>query len=159
MEYKWEPLVYLLNTGLAELGERSWQETGNDKGLCSYNPDWERYKRMEDENILRFMAVREEGNLVGYASVIMTSSFHDKDVICAIVQDFFLAPESRKGFAGVKLFWVLEEHLKNLGVKQIAAAERLMVSADKGGVGKVFEYLDFHCNERIWTKCFIEGNA
>lgn len=158
MEFRWEPLSYLLDTGLHQLAERHWNEVGYDKDLLKYNPNWPQYKAMEDQNILRWMALRIDGALVGYASVIITQSLHDRDVCCAIVQDFYLAPEHRKGFAGVKIFWVLETQLKALGVKHIAAAERIMTAPEERSTSKLFEYLGFHSDERIWTKS-IGGHA
>lgn len=157
LTFQWEPINHLLNTGINELGMKSWEETWTEDGF-KYDPDWARYKRMEEENILRFLAVRKEGNLVGYASVILTSSFHDRDTCCAIVQDFYLDVDSRKGSSGIKLFWVLEEQLKALGVNYIFVAEKLHIKADKGGLGKMLEYLNFNCHEKVWTK-HIEGTA
>lgn len=154
MQYRWEPLSYLLLTGINDLGARSWEENGYDKDILTYNPDWERYKRLEAENILRFMAIRDEEALVGYASVIITNSFHDKDICCAIVQDFYVVPEKR-GFAGLKLFSFLEEQLETLGVNHMAAAERLK---NNNRTGRLFEHLGFHSDERIWTKS-IGGHA
>lgn len=154
VEYRWEPLNYLLQTGLHELGERSWQENGYEKDLLTYNPDWHKYQRLQDENVLRFLAVRDNRILIGYASIIVTQSFHDRNITCAIVQDIYLSPEYRKGFAAVRFLWFLEEQLKHLNVNNVSIGERL----NGRPTGKLFEYLGYKSEERIWTKA-LEGNA
>lgn len=148
MQYRWEPLNYLLQTGLAQLGALSWQESGNDKDIFEYDPDWARYGRMEQADILRFIGVRDDDELVGYASVIITDNLHDKKVCCAIIQDIFILPEKRKNHAADNLLTFAESQLLDIGVQHIALAERLMV----GSVGRWLKWRGYHSNERIWTK-------
>lgn len=151
LTFSYEPLAWLLQCGLAVLAARSWQESWADSGL-HFDPDWERYQRMEDEGLMRLLAVRKKGELVGYASVLVGHNLHDRKALCAVVQDFFMAPEARGGFNGLKLFLVLETSLKALGVKQIALAERLDAFKERGGMGKFFSRLGMQCAEKIWTK-------
>lgn len=152
LQYRFEPLNYLLQTGLVDLGERSWSEIGNDKQTFQYNPDWHEYERMQQQDMLRFLAVRDDtGLLVGYASVIVRHNLHDKNVLCAIIQDIYLEPEHRKGMGAFKRFeQTLEGLLKGIGVKHIAVAER--ENDPRGGVGEVYRRLGFNSCERIWTK-------
>lgn len=153
INFRWEPLNHLLQSGLAELGARSWEECGNDKDVFSYDPDWARYGRMEKSDVLRFVAVRENDELIGYASVIITDNLHDKKICCSIIQDIFIAPEKRRGTgAADKLMDFLEAQLIAIGVKHISAAERLMGQKEKGGVGRWLARRGYHSNERIWTK-------
>lgn len=154
MMFRWEPLSYLLQTGLAELGARSWDESGNDKHLFEYDPDWARYGRMEKSDCLRFIAVRDDAeDLVGYASIIITDNLHDRKIPCGIVQDIFITPEKRKGtHAGDKLMDFIEAQLASVGVQHVSVAERLMV----GNVGKWLERRGYHSNERIWTKTLVK---
>ena len=158
MQIRWEPLSYLLNTGLAELGERSWGEIGNDKDIFEYDPDWFRYQQLQQDDILRFLAVRDDvGLLIGYASVVVQYNIHDRKILCAIVQDIYLEPESRKGFDSVKFFLnMLEDHLAKIGVKHLSIAER--ENDERGGVGPVYKRLGFKSCERIWTKCLANSS-
>lgn len=153
MQYRFEPLNYLLNNGLNELGLRSWAEVGNDKQLFKYNPDWARYQRMEDIETLRFMAVRDDADiLIGYASIIVGTNIHDRDVLCAVIQDIYLSPENRMGMKSAREFIVdnIEKALKGIGVKHLSIAER--ENDPRGGVGAVYQRLGYGSNERIWTK-------
>lgn len=152
MQFTWEPLNHLLGTGLAELGERSWSEIGVDKDVFNYNPDWYQYQKLQDNDMLRFMAVRDDdGILIGYASVVIQRNLHDRTVLCAIVQDIYLDPESRKGYATARQFiQTLEKQLTLIGVKHLSIAER--ENDPRGGVGAVYSRLGFNSVERIWTK-------
>lgn len=124
LEMRWEPLNYLLKTGLAELGARSWDECGLDKDTFNYDPDFARYGRMEEANILKFLAVRDEGELVGYASVIITQNLHDRNVSVGIVQDVFIAPERRAGGTADKLMDTLESQLMSIKCQHLSIAAR-----------------------------------
>ena len=60
-----EPLSYILNNGLRELSHEAFLEV--EDGKEEYNPDWVGYQTQENNNILRFVSLRENGNLIGYA--------------------------------------------------------------------------------------------
>jgi len=152
MMQRFEPLVYLMKTGLPELGERSWNEIGNDRDILKYDPDWAQYAQMESNNVLRFFALRDESeNLVGYASVILLNNLHDRKILCAYVQDLYIEPEHRKGYMAFRDFYnTLEGHLKGIGVKHITMGER--ENDPRGGVGAVYKRLGFDSCERLWTK-------
>lgn len=152
--YGFEPLADLLADGLARLAKRSWQESWGASGL-HFNPDWQRYQRMEQAQLLRMVAVRAGGALVGYASLMLHPNLHDRTALCAVVQDVFLLPEMRRGCAGIKLFRLIIAYVQAAGVRQLAVAERLKVAAEKGGTGKLFAFLGLRCDERIWTKMFV----
>ncbi len=148
MEFRWEPIEMMLQSGLEFLGAASWNECGNDKGTFDYDPDFARYGRMEKANILRFVAVRDKDELVGYASVIITDNLHDKKICCGIIQDIFIRHDKRAGGTAGKLLSFVEQQLMLANVQHLSIAERLMV----GNVGKWLARKGYHCNERIWTK-------
>lgn len=150
MQYRWEPLNYLLSTGLADLGERSWNEVGYNN--LPFDPDWHRYQCMENDNILRFFAVRDESNLlIGYASVIIISNLHSKKVFHAVIQDIYLEPEHRKGYAAFREFInKLEEQFHLINVKFYTIEEP--ENDPRGNVGIVYERLGFELSGRLWTK-------
>lgn len=151
LNYTFEPLAYLLKTGLNDLMSRTWDEVGNDKELFEYDPFWERYKSMEDNDVLRFMAVRDEvGVLVGYASIIIMPNLHDRKAISSYIQEIYLEPEARKGFKTFKDFInVVLDNLVKMKVDHVAIAER--ENDVRGGIGCVYRRLGFRSCERIWT--------
>lgn len=152
MLYRWEPLTYMLKDGLEALGARSWSEIGLDKELFKYSPNWKRYQAMETENILRFMAVRDDSMLlVGYAAVIIVENLHDYRITSAYIQDAYLEPESRKGIMPFKgLIDEICTQLAGLHVDHICIGER--ENDPRGGIGSVYKRLGFQSDERIWRK-------
>lgn len=154
--FRIEPLTYLLNSGLEQLGGRSWNEIGLDTHLFHYAPNWQRYQRMEDDACLRFFAARDEhGDLVGYASVIIVDNLHDYRVQSAYIQDIYLEPEQRKGLAPFKSFIeAICSQLQALHVDHVTIGER--ENDPRGGIGVVYQRLGFESNERLWRKTLRE---
>jgi GNAT superfamily N-acetyltransferase len=153
--FHWEPLSHLLNSGIDRLGKQSWGECGNDKHVFNYDPDWARYGRMEANDILRFVAVREKEDLIGYASVIITDNLHDRKVACGIVQDVFVLPDKRKGGTAGKLMDFIESSLSGIGIQHLTVGERLKSGK---GVGRWLAQRGYFCNEHLWTKALKKGS-
>jgi hypothetical protein len=150
MEYHWEPLDHLLQHGLHELGARSWSEIGVDKDLLSYDPNWPKYQEMESNDMLRFMAVRDEGMLVGYAAVVIVPNLHDRKIHSAYISDIYLEPEHRKGLKAFRDFMnKLLDDFDLMKVDHAYIGER--ENDPRGGVGAVYKRLGFTSVERIWT--------
>lgn len=149
-QYRWEPLNYLLSTGLSELGERSWNEVGY--GNLPYDPDWNRYQRMESDDVLRFFAVRDDsGLLIGYAAVIVATNLHSRQICNAIIQDIYIEPEHRKGYAAFREFIEkLEEQFRLIGVKFYIIEEP--ENDPRGGIGAVYKRLGFLPGGKLWIK-------
>jgi hypothetical protein len=156
MLYRLEPLTYLLQSGLEQLGGRSWSEIGLDTELFHYAPNWARYQRMEDDSCLRFMAARNEfDELVGYASIIIVENLHDYRILSAYIQDIYLDPDHRKGLAPFKGFLdAICEQLKALHVDHVTIGER--ENDPRGGVGVVYQRCGFESSERLWRKTLRE---
>lgn len=147
MQFRWEPLQNLLQSGLRALGGKSWAECGLDKDVFNYNPDFDRYANDEKNNSLRIMAVRDDiGDLVGYATVRIFMNLHDKEVLCAVIQDIFIEPHQRKGGTADKLLELLEVQLMHMKVKHMSVASRSPV------IDKWFSQRGYNSHERIWTK-------
>lgn len=153
--FTWEPFWKLMQEGLPKLAEQSWQETWSDEQNLKFNPDWVRYGRMEQDNIMRVFSARNDGKLVGYSVVLIGSELHDKDTQHAVIQDFYLSPECRKGLNGVKMFLELHNWLQKLGAKCVTVAERYVVKSEKGGIGKIFARLGYQSQERLWKKALV----
>ena len=143
MIYQIESIRDLLKDGLHELARRHWDAANNTH--MQYDPDWDHYKRMEDENIMRWLAVRHEGKLVGYASMLVLPHLHSRKVMNGVVQDYFIAPEHRNGFAGIRFFKEIQNIMK-------AVNAGIMIASDRGGLSKFFKFLGFFKGETIWVK-------
>lgn len=145
MVYQIENLAVLLKDGLHELARRHWEAADNTGE--EYDPDWSRYQEMENCNILRWLAVRQDGKLVGYASMLVTPHLHSRKINRGVIQDYFIAPEYRSGFAGVRLFREIHKIMR-------AVNANLVLASDRGGLGKFFKFLGYFKGETIWVKKF-----
>lgn len=146
VECKIEPLSYMLLNGLIEMGFKAWEEMEHEHPGVAYNPNWEAYQRMESEDSLRFFALRDEGKLLGYATIIIDKDIHRNDIVFASFRDIYIAKEKR-GHAA-KFVRFIEDVLSSVGVKRVYASERL----GQGKAGKFYQALGFEPQECVWGK-------
>lgn len=80
------------------------------------DPDWSKYAHMEMIGQLHIMTARDEGILVGYYFAVVVSQLHHKQRKVAFSDMFFVLPDYRAGWNGIKLIRRTERMLKKLGV-------------------------------------------
>jgi GNAT superfamily N-acetyltransferase len=158
ISFSFEPLDYLLKTGLPELSKECWGNMGDGFYLEVFSPDWRMYKEQEDNKRLGFVAMREDGKLIGYANLIINKDIHQEDLKIAVIHDIFVTKEKR-GYASA-LFHYLEQFALSLGAYRIDVAERLSFDEKRGGAGKFYGFLGYKPMEVIHSKVLVtEGNA
>lgn len=96
-----------------------WDEVACNKDVIKLDPDWEQYKLLVALGKIHMVTVRDDKKLVGYFITVITNDLHYRTVVTATTDIFFLLKEYRKGFAGYKLFKILEDTLKCKGVTKI----------------------------------------
>lgn len=79
--------------------------------------DWERYKRLEQFDILRLYTMRKSGKLIGYCAFTVGESIEYSDSLQASLSNIFLHPDHRGG--GHKFITYCDEQLKSLGVQVV----------------------------------------
>lgn len=89
------------------------------KEIAKLEPDWNLYRRAEESGSLFFLAVREDGKLVGYAVFFIKQNLHYKGMRTASNDVLFLASEYRQGSTGLKLIKSFERELKQREVDLI----------------------------------------
>lgn len=132
---------------MKELFNEHWEEVACNKDVIKLDPDWPVYYRMIDEGRTHLVTARENGNLLGYFLCVITKELHYRNVTTANTDIFFLKKEYRHGFAGVKLFKVLEKTLKDIGVNKINTATKLSLD-----IGPMLERLGYKPVERLYSK-------
>ncbi len=147
--FRLEPIAFLLKTGLDDLARRHWDEV-DETGL-PYNPTWEMMQKWEDEGSFRVISVRESGELIGYASVLLRV-MHQTNEITAFIQDPYILPEHRKGMLGVQLLKEAEKLVKPLNVKKLVVAEPIT----ENSIGLVYKRLGYTPQETLWSKVLGE---
>lgn len=150
VSYRYEPLDYLLKTGLPELSLECWEHM--DDGFYNefYSPDWKLYKEQEDNKHLGFVAMRDQDKLVGYAVVKTMTDIHQENVRIGLIHDIYIT-EGYRGHAAA-FFNYIERFVEHMGVSFLDVAERLSFDAKRGGSGKFFAFLGFRPMEIIHRK-------
>lgn len=147
VEMRFEPLCYMLLNGLIQMAHEAWMELEDEHKDVNYSPDWEAYQRMEDRGILRFISLREDGRLIGYASIISDHDIHRMNVRFASFRDIFIT-RSKRGYAA-RFVRFIEKHLSDLGIDRVWIGERI-ASGNKSG--RFYEAMGYFPQELIYGK-------
>lgn len=124
-----------------------WREIALDRAAVPLDPDWERYYELADAGKLSVVTARERGRLVGYHIAVVSPHLHYRGTLHGVTDVYFILPEFRKGFTGIRLMKVVDEELKRLGVvKRITGTKRHL------DMGRLFERLGYRETERVYTK-------
>ena len=102
-----------------ELMKLDWNEIDHPAKGTEFLIDWVTYQKLEDMGGLKVFTARSGKALVGYFSVAISPSLNSKSVVNVVSDAFYLHPEYRKGFAGVKLFKFVEKCLKEDGLNNL----------------------------------------
>jgi len=118
------------------------------------DPDYARYDQLHRSGVLHVTTARADGELVGYHIAIISTHLHYKSTVVASDDLFFLKPEHRQGFAGVRLFKEVERTLKARGVKVCVnrAKRHVKVGHHQETVGRMLEALGYEEFERNYIK-------
>ncbi len=150
-----EPLDDLLADGLEEMLFDHWQEVGLDHDAVPLAPDWAKYRDMEKRGTFRMISMREFGALVGYSAWIVCPSLHYRNTLHALNDYFWLAPEKRRGWAGIRLLRTSERLMKGLGAVKIVyhIKPHVLLGATKSGtVGDILLRLGYRFDEECYSK-------
>lgn len=150
MLYRYEPLEYLLKTGLSDLCLECFNHMNDGFYQEVYSPDWMLYKQQEDNKDLGFIAMRDEDRLVGYAVVKIVNDIHQREERIGLIHDLYITKEYR-GHAAA-FFNYIEGFVRQMGAGWMDIAERLSFDEKRGGSGKFYAFLGYRPMEVIWRK-------
>lgn len=106
---------------------------------------WNAYDEMAEQ--LHIVTIRDENKIVGYHWSIVRPHLHYRQSLTAYTDIYFLHPDYRKGWNGVKLFKFVEQTLKARGVQRMYIA-----SKKKLDMSLIFERLGWNKTEVVYTK-------
>lgn len=129
---------------------RHWEELALDKEAVPLAPDWQRYRDLEATGALSAIAVRERGQLVGYSIMVLSTGLHYSSCPEARMDIFWLMPEVRGRWGGVRMFRAHERELRRRGVKRIYAGSKL-----HRDLSRLFRRLGYQPVE-IWLSKMLE---
>lgn len=124
--------------------ERHWEELALDKEHIQLAPDWQRYAQLEAKGALSVVTVRENGKLVGYAWFVVERGLHYSSTLEAYMDIYWLMPEVRGRYGGVRLFHAVEAELKRRGVKRVHVGSKLHQDSSR-----LFRALNYQPTE-VW---------
>lgn len=96
---------------------RHWEEIANYKEDIPLEPDFDLYAAMSDAGLIRFISVRLDGNLIGYAIYFVKKRNLHYNASWAVSDIIWIAPEHRNAGVGNGLFDFTENYLRSQGVK------------------------------------------
>lgn len=112
--------------------EKHWQEIAMYKDRINLNPDYGKYKSMEDIGALHIVTVREDSNkLIGYFISMVIPNIHYKDNLFAVNDILYIDPSYRGKSVGIKMFKFAEQELRNLGVDVITLHSKTYMDLGK----------------------------
>jgi hypothetical protein len=158
IQFVHEPIEYLLKTGLPDLCMECWEKMDDGFYKDVFSPDWKMYKEQEDRKDLGFFVMRDNGKLVGYAVIKINLDIHQENQRIAVLHDIYIT-EKYRGHA-ILYFHEIEKFISLMGAYRLDVAERLSVDAERGGIGKFYNFMGFKPMEVIWSKVLgKEGEA
>lgn len=92
-----------------------WEEIAGHKDKIDLDPDWEKYRVMEEAGMVAMATVRDDGRMVGYSIFFVVPLMHYKKHRAASNDVVYLHPDYRKGFVGIRLLKYSHEMIKKLG--------------------------------------------
>ena len=129
------------------LWDRHWQEVAINRDVIKLNIDYGQYDQLDAAGALHVVSARSAGKIIGYHLSIVRPHLHYADSLSAFTDVYYVAPEFRKGRAGIELFKFVEKTLKARGVQKMFTGTKLHLD-----MGKVFERLGWKETERLYTK-------
>jgi hypothetical protein len=124
-----------------------WVEVAADKDKIALDPDLDRYAEMERKGVLHVITARKGGELVGYNVWIVGTLLHHRTILTGMSDMYWLRPDCRKGFEGIRFIKEGERYVKSLGVKKLFGTFQPCLD-----LGRIFERLGWHQAERVYCK-------
>ena len=119
-------------------------ETLKDFGL---DIDYDTYESIYNSKKLVFVSAKDGDELVGYIVFFVMPHIHYKNCLTAHEDLYFLKPEYRKGYNGIKMFKFAQEYLKSIGVDLVLYATKF--GSDNSSL---FKYLGCKPIDKVFTK-------
>ena len=115
-----------------------WQEIANYKDRFPLNPDFNRYRKMDELGLLHTSIAREEEKIIGYCIFFVMPHLHYQDCIYAVNDVVFVSKAHRKGTVGMRIIKFSVGELTKRGVHRMVM--HIKVNHD---FGRVLERIGF----------------
>jgi GNAT superfamily N-acetyltransferase len=130
MEYKQEFLI-TCQKDIEPLLISHWRELALYTDEIKLEPDFDRYKELEDLGKLKIFTLRDDGTLVGYLVVFEDNHLHYASTRWASSDVLYLKKEYRKMTFGAELISFAEQCLREDGVDVFMVGMKVHKPFDK----------------------------
>ena len=142
-----EELIENLVEELKPLLQEHWKELANHQDDRPLDPDFDAYILINRRQVIRFITVRDNEKLIGYASFLISNHLHYRSWKYAVSDVYYLSLEYRKTNVGVQFFQNIETWLKDIGVNSITVQDKVNHAHTS-----FFERLGFTHVEQVYEK-------
>ena len=111
------------------------------------NPDYSRYLKLQEIDLLSCTTCRLDNELIGYIIFFIYPHIHYMDCLIAYEDVYYVKKEHRQGRVGLKLFTESEKILKDRGVNRT-----ILSCKTHQDHTKLFEHLGYKFYEKHFTK-------
>lgn len=118
-----------------------------NKDAVPLDPQYETYEARQAAGEVLLVTARELGKIIGYFVGFIAPGLHYRTCLTCTMDIFFIHPDHRGPFVGIKLFKRVEQELKRRGVQRWFVGSKL--HAD---VGVLFKRLGFEPVEVHYSK-------
>lgn len=129
-----------------------WKELANYPDKIKLNPDIDKYKFMQQNNVLKNICVYNESKLIGYCVLFCTPHPHYKDDVFVSVDVFYVDPEYRSGTIGIRLIKETEKVARSIGASVLLYHTKISHPT----LEKMIHKLGYNKLEHISGKCLKE---
>lgn len=110
----------LSSAALAPMLRRHWDEVALHKGLMRLDPDWLRYRAMEQRGLLLCLALEVDGRVVGYTLGTVAPHLHYQNLTVYANDAIYIEVEHRGGGVGLRLMRETERVARSRGAEMAA---------------------------------------
>lgn len=128
---------------------KHYEEIALDQDKVPLDVDFGGYLALQCMGKLFVLTIRDDRKLIGYHSVIVSNSLHNKSTIFGDTDIFYVSPEYRGGRLGIKMFLTTEKLLKPKGVQKVIVQHKLHVHPY---IGKILEHIGYRKIEHVYAK-------
>jgi predicted GNAT superfamily acetyltransferase len=126
-----------------ELLATHWAEVGSHPNVRKLQIPREKYASLEEIGMLvSLFAHADDGTLVGYSINFLSVNMHSAETLVLQNDALYLAPQHRKGFAGIRLMRDTEQAARDAGAKLMVWHAKEQTNLDRLLIAQGYGVLD-----------------
>lgn len=152
LTYEWALLAATLRE-FAPLLHEMLQEVGHNHAHSPIDPEYQQYLGLELGGVLRFLAVRDRGVLIGFLLCTIGPHMDFISTRWASILKLYLKPSHRHGARAMKMLRMAHALMREEGVKIVTGASREGYTTPRGRrVASLWEFAGYSPLETVFVK-------